>query len=50
MCSVFGALLLAFELRLARWDKFIRKDCGFMYSFFGRTAFIVMCARWRHDY
>ena len=40
--SVFGLLLLAFEMRPEKIDKVLRLNFGFMYGNKTRTAFLVL--------
>lgn len=41
--AMFSLVLLAFELRLPKWEERFRRLFGFMYSFWGRTLFLVFC-------
>ncbi|KAL3672191.1 hypothetical protein V7S43_002853 [Phytophthora oleae] len=43
---MFGALLLAFELRTEKIDVILRKNFGFMYGNKTRTIFLVFIAIW----
>lgn len=43
---MFGALLLAFELRTEKVDVILRKNFGFMYGNRTRTIFLVFIAIW----
>ncbi|KAF1772706.1 Golgi apparatus membrane protein TVP15 [Phytophthora cactorum] len=43
---MFGALLLAFELRTEKVDVILRKNFGFMYGNKTRTMFLVFIAIW----
>ncbi|KAI9996875.1 hypothetical protein PInf_000138 [Phytophthora infestans] len=43
---MFGALLLAFELRTEKVDVILRKNFGFMYGNKTRTVFLVFIAIW----
>ncbi|KAF1332474.1 Transmembrane protein, partial [Globisporangium splendens] len=43
---VFGALLLAFELRTERVDRIFRHNFGFMYGNQTRTIFLLFIAIW----
>ncbi|CEG40396.1 uncharacterized protein PHALS_10599 [Plasmopara halstedii] len=43
---LFGALLLAFELRTEKVDVVLRKNFGFMYGNRTRTIFLVFIAIW----
>uniref|UniRef100_K3X9P8 Uncharacterized protein n=1 Tax=Globisporangium ultimum (strain ATCC 200006 / CBS 805.95 / DAOM BR144) TaxID=431595 RepID=K3X9P8_GLOUD len=43
---VFGALLLAFELRTERVDRILRHNFGFMYGNQTRTIFLLFIAIW----
>ena len=38
----FSVLLCVFELRLARFDPDLRRKCGFLFSFMGKTLFIFL--------
>lgn len=40
-CILFSALLIYFELGLGKYEEFIRKYFGFMYSYMGRTIFTL---------
>lgn len=40
--SIFSALLIFFETGLGKWEGFIRKYFGFMYSYTGRTVFTLL--------
>lgn len=40
--SVFSCLLIFFETGLGKWEGFIRKYFGFMYSYTGRTVFTLL--------
>jgi len=42
--TVFSILLLIFELRCTKFDGDLRKKCGFLYSFLGKTLFIFFIA------
>ena len=42
VCSLFGALLLAFELRSEKTDVALRTNFGFMYGNKTRTLFLVL--------
>lgn len=39
--GLFAVLLFAFETRLKRWEPFIRKWFGFLYTYMGRAAFLL---------
>ncbi len=41
-CRLFAVLLFAFETRLKRWEPFIRKWFGFLYTYMGRAAFLLL--------
>ncbi|CAH0490659.1 unnamed protein product [Peronospora farinosa] len=43
---IFGALLLAFEMRTEKIDVVLRKNFGFMYGNKTRTVFLVFIAIW----
>ncbi|CAI5724248.1 unnamed protein product [Peronospora effusa] len=43
---IFGALLLAFEMRTEKIDVVLRKNFGFMYGNKTRTIFLVFIAIW----
>jgi non-canonical poly(A) RNA polymerase PAPD5/7 len=43
---MFGALLLAFELRTERVDRIFRQNFGFMYGNQTRTIFLLFIAIW----
>ena len=40
--SLFGCMLFCFECRLARMEADVRRNFGFLYSYTGRTAFIIL--------
>lgn len=40
--SLFSCLLIFFETGLGKWEGFIRKYFGFMYSYTGRTVFTLL--------
>jgi len=42
--TIFSILLLIFELRCTKFDGDLRKKCGFLYSFLGKTLFIFFIA------
>jgi len=42
--SIFGCMLFCFECRLARMEVDVRRNFGFLYSYTGRTLFIVFIA------
>ena len=44
---LFGAVLCCFELRTASSDRITRTYCGFMYSFWGRLLFLLLCVNRR---
>ena len=41
--SAFSCLLVFFESGLGKFEDFIRKYFGFMYSYIGRTLFTLLC-------
>lgn len=45
-CSLFGVLLLAFELRTEKLDRLFRENFGFMYGNQTRTVFLLFIAIW----
>lgn len=36
-------MLLAFELRFKWTEPFVKRYFGFMYSYWGRTIFLILC-------
>lgn len=42
--GIFGCMLFCFECRLARMEEDVRRNFGFLYSYTGRTLFIVFIA------
>ena len=42
--SGFSLMLIAYELHLKRTEAYFRSNCGFMFSFSGRTAFLFFLA------
>ena len=41
--GIAGILLLAFELKVGKkLKKFVRSQCGFMYTYYGRLGFLVL--------
>lgn len=41
-CRIFAILLLAFELRIPKFEPLIKKWFGFMFTYSGRTAFLLL--------
>jgi hypothetical protein len=46
-CSIFAFMLLAFELRISLTESFIKSLFGFMYSYTGRTIFLLLYGGFR---
>ena len=47
VCSVFAFMLLAFELRFKWTEPWIKSQFGFMYSYMGRTVFLILSVQRR---
>lgn len=43
-CIVFALMLVAFELHLQRTEQYFRENCGFLFTFSGRTFFLFFLA------
>ena len=41
-CSVFSLMLLAFELRIKKGEVFMKRWFGFMFTYSGRTGFLML--------
>jgi hypothetical protein len=41
-CRVFALLLLLFEFRVPKTEPLIKKFFGFMYTYSGRAAFLML--------
>ena len=44
--TCFGFMLCCFEMRVGRAEQSIRNNCGFMYTYLGRTIFLVFVGTW----